>query len=97
MDIVARDPGLPALAVRAKDKTKLLRTEKQTTELRRQVRVRASRLLDAAVDGTLGINGDAGLTDAVLQEHREARKKRCKQFWKQRRRKIQAQIGRAHV
>ena len=79
METVARGLGLPALADQAKGQAMQLYTAQHAKELQRQVRVRESRRLDAAADGTLG-KGDTGLTDDAVRKHREARKKRNRTF-----------------
>jgi hypothetical protein len=90
LETVARDPGLPALAARAAHHSAQLRTDGHTKELQRQLRVRESRRLDAALDGTLGVKGNTGLADDALDKHFDARRKRNAQFWKQRAGKYQA-------
>ena len=67
-----------------------LRTDKHTKSLQRQLGVQESRRLDAAVHGTMGIKGNTGLTDDVIQKHQEARNKRNTIFWKQRAGQVQA-------
>ena len=88
METVARGLGLPALADQAKGQAMQLYTAQHAKELQRQVRVRESRRLDAAADGTLG-NGNTGLiTDDAIRKHHEARKTRSRTFGKQRARKV---------
>ena len=97
LDMIAHDPGLPTLADRAKVKAKQLHTEKHAAELQRQMRVRASRRLDAALDGTFASGGGIGLADDVIEKHRQQRKNRSDNFWKQRARKLMAQRGDRNV
>ena len=71
---LARCSGLLALADQAKGQAMQLYTAQHAKELQCLVRVRESRRLDAAADGTLG-KGNTGLTDDAVRNHREARKK----------------------
>ena len=83
LETVAQGLGLLALADQAKGQAMHVYTAQHAKKLQRQVRVQESRRLDAAADATLG-KGDTGLTDDAVRKHRETRKTRNRNCWKQR-------------